>query len=62
VWPVLELRDPLPENLRAYEDTDFLELRCIRCEWTATFSAVGANPKEIQRTTRAHVAECPARG
>ena len=61
MWPVRELRDLLPEDLLAYEDADFVELRCTRCGWTATFSTAGAAMEEILQAARAHVAECPAR-
>ncbi len=60
MWPVRELRDLLPEDLSAYEDADFLELRCARCGWTATFAAAAAI-EEIQHAAHAHVAECPGR-
>ncbi len=31
MWPVPELRDLLPKDLHAGEDTDFLVVRCRRC-------------------------------
>jgi hypothetical protein len=61
VWPIPELRIPLPEDLHACEDTDFLVLRCRRCGWVAVFSALGVDPEEIRRTACDHVGECSAR-
>lgn len=61
MWPVRALRRLLPEDLCACENEDFIELRCARCGWTASFSTVGVEAEEILRTAKTHVAECPAR-
>ncbi len=57
MWPVDALRPLLPESFRASEDKHFVELRCERCGWTATFSAAGATAEEILKAARAH--RCP---
>jgi len=57
MWPVEALCFPLPDSFRPAEDPHFFELRCVRCSWTATFSATGVRPEEIVATALAH--HCP---
>ncbi len=48
MWPTGTLLIPLPDSFEAFEDKDFLEVRCRRCGQTlATFSATGARPEAI---------------
>lgn len=61
MWPVPELRVPLPEDLHACEDADFLVVRCRRCAWAACFIARSVRIDHIRRAAETHVAECPAR-
>ncbi len=54
VWPIDGLRAPLPPHLQAFEDTDFVELRCTQCSWSATFSASGVRTDTLTAEARAH--------
>ena len=47
----------LPDSSQASEDEHFFELRCMRCGWTATFSATDVRAEEIASAALAH--QCP---
>ncbi len=61
MWPVSDLDELLPESFRAFEDDDFLEIRCTRCGWRATFSALGVRTEEALGFAREHEDACPMR-
>lgn len=59
MWPVEELRPSLPAHLQAFEDTDVLTLRCLRCGWTATFSVLCVTRQTIAAEAQWHY--CPVK-
>jgi hypothetical protein len=57
LWPVKALLRQLPDHLQVVKSEGVLVLRCRRCGWTTTFSALGARLKDLIATAGAH--HCP---
>ncbi len=54
MWPVESLRPLLPESFHIFENVHFVELRCTRCGWTATYSAAGVHTNTLVLDARTH--------
>ncbi len=54
MWPVEAITPLLPAHLLPFEDTDFVQLRCSRCDWIATYSAAGVRIDTLIIDARTH--------